>query len=94
VSDAPAVRATDVDYTAVPWYRKSSFVSPMTVVGLFFGPAILVVCAIVLSGDVFYKTRDEAGRLQKWGEGNKIAAVVILAMQLWFTLYLFGYFRP
>ena len=94
MSDAPAGPTIDADYAAIPWYRKSSYVSPMTVVGLFCGPVILVVCAIVLSGDVYYKTRDEAGRLRKWGEGNKIAAVAILAMQLWFTLYQLGYFRP
>lgn len=94
MSDETAGPATDTDYAALPWYRKSSYVSPMTLVGLFCGTMILVVCVIVLSGDVYYHTRDEAGQFRKWGQGNKIAAVVILAMQLWFTLYLFGFFRP
>lgn len=94
MSDIPITPVNNEDYAALPWYRKSSHVSPMTLVGLFCGPVILAVCVIVLTGDVYYKTRDEAGRLRTWGWGNKIAAVIVLGLQLWFTGYHFGWFGP
>lgn len=79
-------------YSEVPWYRKSAYVSPITLLGLCFGPAILAVCIIVLTGDVYYDQRDAASNLKKWGAGNKIAAVIILGLQVVFTAYQFGAF--
>jgi hypothetical protein len=69
-------------YDQLPWYRKSSYVSPITLLGLCCGPAILVVCIIVLTGDVYYNQTDAAGHLKKWGYANKIVAIVILAVQI------------
>jgi hypothetical protein len=71
-------------YSRLPWYRKSSYVSPITLLGLCCGPAILVVCVIVLTGDVYYKQLDAAGNLKKWGVGNKVAAIIILLFQVFF----------
>ncbi len=79
-------------YSEVPWYRKSAYISPITLLGLCFGPAILFVCIIVLTGDVYYDQRDVAFNLKKWGVGNKVAAVIILAFQLAVTAYQFGAF--
>ena len=69
-------------YDQLPWYRKSSYVSPITLLGLCCGPAIMLVCVIVLTGEVYYNQTDSAGNLKKWGYGNKIAAVVILLFQI------------
>jgi len=68
-------------YASLPWYRKSSYVSPITVLGICCSPAIFVVCIIVLTGDVYYPQADATGHLKKWGFANKIAAVVILVIQ-------------
>ena len=77
----------DQEYNDLPWYRKSSNVSPITLLGLCCGPAIFVVCIIVLTGDVYYNKRDPAGNLTKWGAGNKVAAVIILILQIVFTAF-------
>src|SRR5438552_11872987 len=69
-------------YDQLPWYRKSSYVSPITLLGLCCSPAIMLVCVIVLTGDVYYNQTDSAGNLKKWGYANKIVAVLILAFQL------------
>ena len=71
-------------YSTLPWYRKSSYVSPITLLGLCCSPAILAVCIIVLTGDVYYNQTDAAGNLKKWGFANKIAAIVILVLQILF----------
>jgi hypothetical protein len=71
-------------YDQLPWYRKFAYVSPLTALGLCCGPAILVVCIIVLTGDVYYKQTDLAGNLKKWSNANKVVAVVILAFQVLF----------
>ena len=74
----------DQRYSALPWYRKSSYVSPITLLGLCCSPAIIAVCIIVLTGDVYYSQTDAAGNLKKWGYANKIVAVVILVFQILF----------
>jgi len=84
----------DEQYDAIPWYRKSSYVSPITLLGLCCGPAILVVCIIVLTGDVYYDKRDGAGNLKKWGAANKVAAIIILGLQVLVTAYQLGAFGP
>jgi hypothetical protein len=76
----------DFRYSDLPWYRKSSSVSLLTLFGLCCGPAILAVCIIVLTGDVYYDKRDRSGNLKKWGAGNKVAAIIILVLQVIFTI--------
>jgi len=88
-SESPSA---DDQYLDLPWYRKSSYVSPLTLLGLCFGPAILVVCLIVLTGDVYYDKIDSTGKLQKWGGGNKVAAIIILGVQSLVTAYQLGAF--
>ena len=50
-----------------------------------FGPAILFSCIVVLTGDVYYDKADEHGQLKRWSSGNKVAAVIILAINLAIT---------
>jgi len=81
-----ALSPTDASqlYAQLPWYRKSSYVSVITLVGLCCSPAILTVCIIVLTGDVYYEQADASGHLKKWGFANKIAAIAILGFQILF----------
>ena len=71
-----------VDYAQVPWYRRASIVGAITFLGLVFGPAILFSCIVVLTGDVYYDKADEHGQLKRWSPGNKVAAVIILIINL------------
>tara|TARA_R110002072_G_scaffold296980_1_gene469350 strand:+ start:414 stop:719 length:306 start_codon:yes stop_codon:yes gene_type:complete len=69
-------------YEDVPWFRKSGFNSLMVVLGLCCGPFILAVCIILLTGDVYYNTYDDQGRLNRWSFANKVVAVIILVLQV------------
>jgi len=76
---------TDVSqlYQQLPWYRKSPYVSIFVVLGLCCSPAILAVCIIVLTGEVYYNQPDPAsGGLKKWSYANKVVAFIILAIQI------------
>ncbi len=65
----------------------------ITFLGLVLAPAILLACLIALSGDVYTNKKDASGKLITWSFGNKIAAVIILILQVVFTyLYLTGKF--
>ena len=82
-------------YEDVPWYRRSGPVGTITFLGLFFGPAILLSCIVALTGDIYTKKKDESGKLITWSFGNKIAAVIILVIQIVFTCaILMGKFSP
>lgn len=50
--------------------------------GLCCGPFILAVCISLLTGDVYYNSYDENGRLKRWSFANKVVAVVILVLQV------------
>jgi len=71
-------------YSNLPWYRKSAYVSWITALGLCCSPAILAVCIIVLTGEVYYNQMDATGNLKKWGYANKVVALIILAFQVLF----------
>jgi hypothetical protein len=83
-------------YLQLPWYRKSPYVSIFVFVGLCCSPAILAVCVIVLTGDVYYNQPDPAsGGLKKWSYANKVLAFIILAIQiLVFAARIFGVNQP
>jgi hypothetical protein len=68
-------------YEEVPWYRREpgALVFLLT---LLCTPVTLALCFIALTGDVYRNAYDSEGRLIKWGVGNKIAAVLILLIQL------------
>ena len=52
-------------YDDVPWFRRSGFNSLLVLLGLCCGPFILAVCIILLTGDVYYNSYDEHGRLKR-----------------------------
>lgn len=71
-----------VRYEDVPWYRREP--GTLAFIGvLFCGFISIALCFICLTGDVYKKPRhpERGGDLQVWGVGNKIAAVIILALQ-------------
>jgi hypothetical protein len=67
-------------YEEVPWYRREPGALVFLLV-LLFTPITVALCIIALTGDVYRKAYDENGRLQVWGPGNKVAAVLILLLQ-------------
>jgi hypothetical protein len=69
-------------YADVPWYRRSSTNSAVLLLQLItlpFFPVSLWVCLVLLTGEVYYDKADTNGQLRRWGFGNKLAAVVVLA---------------
>ncbi|QEG31374.1 hypothetical protein GobsT_61950 [Gemmata obscuriglobus] len=79
-------------YDDVPWYRKSPHVSLMTLGGIFFGFALVAVCILVLTGNVYSRKRDANGKLKVWGIGNKVAAVILLVLYCVLLARQFGAF--
>jgi hypothetical protein len=70
-------------YQQLPWYRKSPYVSVFVLLGLCCSPAIIAVCVIVLTGEVYYNQPDvSSGGLKKWSYANKVVAFIILAIQI------------
>lgn len=72
------------DYSQVPWYRKSSTNSILLLLGLFFSPAILFVIIVLITGNIYQDSFDQEGNLKTWSKANKIAAVVLLIIQVLF----------
>jgi hypothetical protein len=68
-------------FDEVPWYRREPG-ALVFLLALLCTPVILVLCVIALSGDVYRNAYDKDGNLITWGTGNKIAAVLILVIQL------------
>lgn len=69
-------------YDDVPWFRKNGFNSVLVLLGLCCGPSILAVCIILITGDVYYNSYDQVGRLKRWSLPNKVLAVIILLLQV------------
>jgi hypothetical protein len=69
-------------YADVPWYRRSGANSSVLLLQLLtlpFFPISLWVCLVLLTGEVYYDKMDANGQLRRWGIGNKLAALVVLA---------------
>jgi len=47
-------------------------------VGTLLGAPLLVVCVVVLTGDIYYDAFDAQGQPKTWGVGNKVVAVLII----------------
>ena len=87
VSTSPA-EATS--YAQVPWYRRSSVNTAFIIIGFLtkgYLPLALVTCVLVLTGDVYYKEKDQHGALRKWSKANKFAAIILLALNAWLLWY-------
>ena len=79
------------DYNEVPWHRKSgwnSFLILLSFLTRGFFPGTLLVCIFVLTGDVYYKEKDEHGNLKTWSWGNKVAATILLIINAIYIIYL------
>lgn len=74
-------------YEELPWYRKSPNLSAFVLLGLCCSPAILFVCIVVLTGEVYFNKRDKRGNLAKWSYANKVAAFIIMFFQVSVTVY-------
>jgi hypothetical protein len=48
--------------------------------GVFTTPAVIAVCALVLTGPIYYNERIADGTLRTWSRGNKVAAVILLLL--------------
>lgn len=69
-------------YEDVPWYRREP--GALAFLGVIFCCFVSVaLCVICLSGDIYKNAYDKDGNLKVWGIGNKIAAVLILAIQVY-----------
>ncbi len=49
-----------------------------SLLSLLLGAPLLVVCVVVLTGDVYYEAYDAQGQLKKWGVANKVVAALIV----------------
>ena len=79
-----------LEYAEVPWYRRSSVNSFFILINILTAgrvPLILWTCINLLSGDIYYKSKDKQGHLKKWSVGNKVVAVLILATNIWVIFY-------
>jgi len=79
------------DYGAVPWYRRSSWMSVMLLLGFMIcSPLMLAACIICLTGNVYYSKFNEDGSLATWSFANKVASVILLL--IWGFLFYIGFF--
>lgn len=74
-------------YGMVPWYRRNDVNSAFVLGGFAcFPPLIWVTCFIVLTGPVYMDAYDQHGQLKTWGVGNKIVAVFLILLQIFFLV--------
>ena len=66
----------------IPWYRESGWTSLLILLGIVIPGLILIVCFICLTGDVHYPRLKKDGTRATWSAGNKVAAILILVLQI------------
>ncbi len=83
-SDAASSKPSKyVNYMDVPWYRRSGVNSAFTLLGLFcFSPLLWFVCAILMTGDIYYNKHQDDGSLKTWSFANKVIAWVLVLVNL------------
>ena len=72
---------TYANFSEVPWYRREPG-ALIFLLALVFTPVTVALCVIVLTGDVYKRSLDANGNLEVWGVGNKVAAGLILLIQI------------
>lgn len=78
------------EYSQVPWNQKEGTCTLFILIGLFIAPFLWYVCFVSLTSEIYSNKKDTEGHLKKWGMGNKIAAVILLALQLFSLARLFS----
>jgi hypothetical protein len=70
-------------YDEVPWYRREPG-DWVFIAALLFPPVSIALCIICLTGDIYREGSAYVGpgSLHVWGVGNKVAAVLILVLQI------------
>lgn len=77
-------------FEEVPWFRRSGIMTAFILVGfVLFPPLLWTACIITLTGEVYENRVKKDGTLAKWSAGNKLAAVVVLVLQLLGLAYYF-----
>jgi len=74
-------------YEDVPWYRRSGVNSAFVITHLLtcgLIPALIFVCIVLVTGDVYYDKKDASGKLKVWSVLNKIVAAIILLLNILF----------
>jgi len=74
-----------------PWARQANTVRGFLLGSLILGVLVLVPLFVVLSGDVYENTRDEAGELKRWGSLGKGLVVTVAVLWLLFASLLVLY---
>ena len=81
-----SVKKKYANYNEVPWYRRSSMNSIFILINFLSGgfiPLTLWTCINLLTGDIYYKdVYDKNGNIKTWSSGNKVAAVIILLLNI------------
>jgi len=93
---AQSVQDSSIKYKTfaeVPWFRREP--GPITLIlMLLFSPVLLALCIVALTGDVYRNAHDKSGNLVVWGIANKIAAILLLLVQLGFAVGYYVVNRP
>jgi len=74
-------------YEEVPWFRREPG-ALVFLLAILFSPVVIAICIIALTGDVYKNNYDQEGNLAVWGTGNKIAAVLLLILQISITVFI------
>jgi hypothetical protein len=79
-------------FEEVPWYRREPG-SLVFVLCLCCGPVLIALCILALTGDIYQNSYNKEGNLKVWGVGNKIAAILILVIQVLISMMWNAYHR-
>ena len=52
----------------------------VSILGVFTTIGVIVICVTVLTGPIYYNKTGPDGRLAKWNNANKVAAVILLIL--------------
>ena len=81
----PKPRGPYRSYARVPFLRRSETINTFVILHLLtlgMLPLLLVACFVILTGNVYYDRTDETGKLEVWGPTSKLAAFVILVINV------------
>jgi len=75
-------------YEDVHWNRKSWFNGLLAFLGFFlFSPLLWWCCINLITGEIYYDSYDEYGKLRKWSIANKVVAFVLLAINILLIIF-------